>query len=263
MSSFEWSTLGRRYRGRCRPDSVVHGRDLFIAIETGDFPKWALFVQVMTEEQARQHSHNPFDLTKVWPKADYPLIEVGELELNRNQENYFAEVEQAAFSPANVVPGIGFSPDKMLQARLFSYADAQRYRLGVNFNHIPVNAPKCPLHSYHRDGAMRTDGNLGGTKTYHPNSDGLWPDQPDFAEPPMPVDGDGAHYDHRIDDDHWEQPGNLFRAMNPAQQQLLFENTARAMGDAGQHIKQRHVKNCTRADPAYGAGVAAALGPMA
>jgi catalase len=227
-------------------DRESHGRDLFTAIETGNFPKWTLFIQVMTEEQAKHHKHNPFDLTKVWPKAEYPLIEVGELELNRNQENYFAEVEQAAFSPANVVPGIGFSPDKMLQARLFSYADAQRYRLGVNFNHIPVNA--------------RTDGNLGATKSYHPNSEGLWANQPDFAEPPMPVDGQGAHWDHRVDDDHWEQPGNLFRLMSPAQQQVLFDNTARNMADAALHIKQRHVDNCTRADPAYGAGVAAALG---
>jgi catalase len=214
----------------------------------------------MTEAQAKTHRHNPFDLTKVWPKGEYPLIEVGVMELNRYPENYFAEVEQAAFSPANIVPGIGFSPDKMLQARLFSYGDTQRYRLGINFNHIPVNAPKCPFHSYHRDGKMRTDGNLGGTLTFNPNSDGLWDNQPDFAELPMPVDGDGAHYDHRVDDDHWEQPGNLFRLMTPAQQQRLFDNTARAMGDARLHIKQRHVENCTRADPAYGAGVARALG---
>ena len=142
-------------------DRESHGRDLLNAIDGGDFPRWTLFIQVMTEAQAKTHKHNPFDLTKVWPKQDYPLIEVGVMELNRYPDNYFAEVEQAAFSPANVVPGIGFSPDKMLQARLFSYGDTQRYRLGVNFNHIPVNAPKCPFHSYHRDGAMRTDGNLG------------------------------------------------------------------------------------------------------
>jgi catalase len=241
-------------------DRESHGRDLLTAIDDADFPRWTLFIQVMTEAQAKTHRHNPFDLTKVWPKGEYPLIEVGVMELNRYPENYFAEVEQAAFSPANIVPGIGFSPDKMLQARLFSYGDTQRYRLGVNFNHIPVNAPKCPFHSYHRDGQMRTDGNLGGTLTFHPNSAKLWDNQPDFAEPPMPVDGDGAHWDHRVDDDHWEQPGNLFRKMTPAQQQALFENTARAMGDARLHIKQRHVDNCTRADPAYGAGVARALG---
>src|ERR1700739_1783728 len=184
----------------------------------------------------------------------------GRDELNRYPANFFAEVEQAAFSPANIVPGIGFSPDKMLQGRLFSYGDTQRYRLGINFNHIPVNAPVCPFQSYHRDGKMRTDGNLGGTLTHNPNSAGLWDNQPDFAEPPLAIEGDAAHWDHRVDDDHWEQPGNLFRKMTPAQQQLLFENTARAMGDARLHIKQRHIDNCTRADPAYGAGVAKALG---
>ena len=146
----------------------------------------------MPEKDADSYHLNPFDLTKVWPHKDYPLIEVGVMELNRNPENFFADVEQAAFSPANIVPGIGFSPDKVLQGRLFSYGDTQRYRLGVNFNHIPVNAPKCPFRSYHRDGRMRVDGNLGGTLTFNPNSAGLWDNQPDFAEPPMPVVGDGA-----------------------------------------------------------------------
>lgn len=240
-------------------DRESNGRDLLAAIERGDFPRWTLCIQVMTEEQARGHKHHPFDVTKVWPKGDYPLIEVGVLELNRYPDNYFAEVEQAAFSPANIVPGIGFSPDRMLQGRLFSYGDAQRYRLGVNFNHIPVNAPRCPFQTYHRDGAMRTDGNLGGAKTYHPNSEGLWNNQPDFAEPPLPIEGPADHFDHYADDDHYEQPGNLFRLMTPAQQKVLFENTARSMGDAAPHIKQRYIDNCTRADPAYGAGVAAAL----
>ena len=148
------------------------------ASRTGDFPRWTLYIQIMPEAAAAAYRVNPFDLTKVWPHKDYPLIDVGVMELNRNPENFFAEVEQAAFSPANIVPGIGFSPDKMLQARLFSYGDTQRYRLGVNFNHIPVNAPKCPFHSYHRDGKMRTDGNLGATPTYFPNSFGEWADQP-------------------------------------------------------------------------------------
>src|SRR5260370_26571738 len=234
-------------------DRESHQRDLFDSIEAGRFPRWTLFIQVMSDAQAKAFPFNPFDLTKVWPKAAFPLIEVGFFELNRNPENVFAEVEQAAFSPANIVPSIGFSPDKMLQARLFSYGDSPRYRLGINFNHIPVNAPQCPFRSYHRDGKMRTDGNLGGTLTYNPNSAGLWDNQPDFAEPPLTLEGDAAHWDHRVDDDHWEQPGNLFRRMTPAQQRLLFENTARAMGDAKLHIKERHVDNCTRADPAYGA----------
>jgi len=168
-------------------------------------------------------------------------------------------VEQAAFSPANVVPGIGFSPDKMLQARLFSYGDTQRYRLGVNFNHIPVNAPKCPFHSYHRDGAMRTDGNQGARLGYVPNSYKEWQDQPALNEKPLAA-GDAWHWDHRQDEDYFSQPGDLFRLMTPAQQQVLFENTARAMGDATPEIKQRHIDNCTKADPAYGAGIAKALG---
>ena len=133
-------------------------RDLFDSIEKKDFPRWKLLVQIMPEQDAATYPINPFDLTKVWPHKDYPLQEVGVLELNRNPENYFAEVEQVAFNPANVVPGIGFSPDKMLQGRLFSYGDAQRYRLGVNHHQIPVNAPRCPFHNYHRDGAMRVDG---------------------------------------------------------------------------------------------------------
>ncbi|MDH2434081.1 catalase [Pokkaliibacter sp. MBI-7] len=240
-------------------DRESHLRDLYDSIERKDFPRWTLCIQVMSEEQAASHPHNPFDLTKVWPHADYPLMEVGVLELNRNPDNHFAEVEQAAFSPANVVPGIGFSPDKMLQARLFSYGDAQRYRLGVNFNSIPVNAPKCPFHSYHRDGAMRTDGNSGSTLAYYPNSFGEWQDNPQHAEPPLALHGDARAWDHRVDDDHYEQPGQLFRLMTPAQQQVLFDNTARAMGDAPLAIKQRHIDNCSKADPAYGAGVATAL----
>lgn len=243
-------------------DRETHGRDLLNAIDSGNFPRWTLYIQVMTDEQAKQHKHNPFDLTKVWPKADYPLIEVGVLELNRYPENYFAEVEQAAFSPANVVPGISFSPDRMLQARLFSYGDTQRYRLGVNFNHIPVNSAKgCPFHqTYHRDGAMRTDGNLGGTISYNPNSYGTWDNQPQYAEPALELHGDADHWDHYTDDDHYEQPGNLFRKMTPAQQQVLFENTARAISGASKEVLLRHIKNCTKADPAYGEGVARALG---
>lgn len=240
-------------------DRETHGRDLFESIERGDFPRWTLFIQTMTEAQARNFPFNPFDLTKIWPKAAYPLQQVGVFELNRNPENFFAEVEQAAFSPANIVPGIGVSPDKMLQARLFSYGDTQRYRLGVNFNHIPVNAPKCPFHSYHRDGAMRTDGNLGRTPSYFPNSLGEWQDQPALHEPPLPINGDAANWDHRVDDDHYQQPGDLFRLMNAAQRQALFDNTARQIGAAAVHIQERHIGNCSKADPAYGEGVRQSL----
>ena len=245
-------------------DRESHQRDLYEAIERGDFPKWQLMVQIMPEADAAEYRFHPFDLTKVWPKGDYPLIEVGMMELNRNPENYFADVEQAAFNPANVVPGISFSPDKMLQGRLFSYGDAQRYRLGVNHHQIPVNAPKCPVHSFHRDGAIRVDGNMGSTLHYEPNSYGEWQEQPDFAEPPLALEGAAARHDYRADDsDYYTQPGNLFRLMSPEQQQVLFENTARNMGDIPKHIKLRHIGNCYKADPAYGEGVAAAVGiPM-
>ena len=239
-------------------DRENNQRDLFGAIERGDFPKWTMYIQVMTEDKARNLPYNPFDLTKVWYHKDAPLIEVGVMELNRNPENYFADVEQAAFNPASIVPGIGFSPDKMLQGRLFSYGDAQRYRLGVNHHQIPVNKPRCPFNSYHRDGQMRTDGNHGGTLGYEPNSYGEWVQQPGYAEPPLALEGATGNWPQ--DDDHYTQPGKLFRLMTPAQQKALFENTARAMGDAPKEIKLRHIGNCHKADPAYGEGVAMALG---
>ena len=241
-------------------DRESHQRDLFESIENGDYPKWTMYVQIMPEADAARVPYNPFDLTKVWPHKDYPLIEVGVMELDRNPENFFAEVEQSAFNPAAVVPGIGFSPDKMLQARLFSYGDAQRYRLGVNHHQIPVNAPRCPVHSYHRDGSMRVDGNHGGTLGYEPNDQGEWAEQPDFSEPPLSIDGAADHWNHREDTDYFSQPGNLFRLMSPAQQQVLFENTARSVGGAPKEIQLRHIRNCLKADPAYGQGVANALG---
>jgi len=241
-------------------DRESHQRDLYESIEKGDFPRWTLYIQVMPEKDAAACPYNPFDLTKVWFHKDYPLIEVGVLELNRNPENYFAEVEQSAFNPANIVPGIGFSPDKMLQGRLFSYGDAQRYRLGVNHHLIPVNRARCPFHSYHRDGAMRVDGNYGGTLGYEPNSYGEWQQQPDFAEPPLSLEGAADHWNHREDDDYYTQPGLLFRLMTPAQQQVLFDNTARALDDAPREVKLRHIGNCLKADSAYGKGVADALG---
>ncbi len=234
-------------------------RDLYESIENKDFPRWTLYVQIMPEKEAGTYHLNPFDLSKVWPHGDYPLIEVGVLELNRNADNHFAEVEQAAFNPANVVPGISFSPDKMLQGRLFSYGDAQRYRLGVNHSHIPVNAPKCPFHSYHRDGQMRVDGNQGGTLSYEPNSEQEWAEQPDFREPPLSIEGAADHWNHRVDEDYYSQPRALFRLMTAAQQQALFDNTARAISGASEQVKQRHIGNCTLCDPAYGAGVAEAI----
>lgn len=234
-------------------------RDLYEAIERKEYPKWTLFVQLMPETDAAKTPYNPFDLTKVWPKKEYPLIEVGVMELNRNADNHFAEVEQAAFNPANVVPGISFSPDKMLQGRLFSYGDAQRYRLGVNHSLIPVNAPRCPVHSYHRDGSMRVDNNMGGTTPYNPNTRGEWLDQPDFSEPALSIEGAADHWNHRVDEDYFSQPGALFRLMSPEQKQALFDNTARAMAGVSEPIQKLHIEHCTKADPAYGQGVAAAI----
>ena len=241
-------------------DRESHQKDLYESIARKDFPRWTMFIQVMPEKDAVTCPYHPFDLTKVWLHSDYPPIEVGVLELNKNPENYFAEVEQSAFNPANIVPGIGFSPDKMLQGRLFSYGDAQRYRLGVNHLQIPVNAPRCPVRSYHRDGTMRVDGNFGSTLGYEPNSYGEWQQQPAFAEPPLDLQGAAAHWDHREDNDYYSQPGKLFRLMNGEQKTALFENTARAMADVPREIKIRHISNCLQADPAYGKGVASALG---
>ena len=236
-------------------------RDLFNNIEQGNFPKWTLKVQIMPEAEAQTYHINPFDLTKVWPHGDYPLIDVGVLELNKNPENYFAEVEQAAFTPANVVPGIDFSPDKMLQGRLFSYGDTHRYRLGINHHQIPVNAPRCPFHSYHRDGASRVDGNAGGTLNYEPNSAGEWQETPSAGEPPLALDGQAAaRWNHRVDDDYYSQPGALFRLMTPAKQELLFGNIGRHMAGVPEEIQRRQLEHFKKADPAYAAGVAKALG---
>ena len=240
-------------------DRESHLRDLYDSIEAGDFPKWTMYVQIMPEQEAGAYRFNPFDLTKVWLHSDYPLLEVGVLELNRNPENHFAEVEQAAFNPAHVVPGISFSPDKMLQGRLFSYGDAQRYRLGVNHHQIPVNAPRCPVHSYHRDGAMRVDGNHGGLTSYEPNRHGVWAEQRDFREPPLSLHGAADHWNHREDDDYFTQPRLLFQNMSAEQKTLLFENTARSIAAASPEVKASHIANCTACDPDYGRGVAAAI----
>jgi catalase len=236
-------------------------RDLYQSIDTGNFPRWRMCIQVMPEQEALAYRINPFDLTKVWPHRDYPLIEVGIVELNRNPANYFAEVEQVAMNPANVVPGIGFSPDKMLQGRLFSYGDTQRYRLGINHGQIPVNAPRCPFHSVHRDGAMRVDGNRGGEANYQPNSFGGPADDRRFNEPPLALAGAADRFDHRLDEDYYSQAGDLFRLMTRDQQQRLFGNIGRALGAVTRRdIKIRQIRHFHLADPAYGKGVAEALG---
>ncbi len=236
--------------------------DLFGAIEKGDFPKWQVFIQVMPEEDVGKTWYNPFDLTKVWPHGDYPLIEVGELELNRNPENYFAEIEQAAFAPSNIVPGIGFSPDKMLQARIFSYADAHRYRLGTHYEALPVNRPRSEVNHYHKDGPMRFfDNNATNPDAYYePNSFNGPVESPDFAEPPLAISGDADRYNHRDGNDDYKQPGDLFRLMNSEQQGRLMDNMAAAMGGVPKEIIKRQILHLLRADPAYGHGVAERTG---
>ncbi|MGA8552339.1 MAG: catalase [Stellaceae bacterium] len=241
-------------------DRESHQRDLFTAIERGDHPKWRLCVQIMPEADADKTPYNPFDLTKVWPHRDYPLIEVGVVEMNRNPENYFAEVEQASFSPANVVPGISHSPDKMLQFRIFAYGDAHRHRLGVNHESLPVNRAHAPVNDYHRDGAMRFDGNGGGSVNYEPNSFGGPVEDPAFKEPPLAISGAADRYDHRLGNDDYGQPGNLFRLMSPDQQRQLFDNIAAAMQGVPEEIQRRQIAHFAKADPAYGQGVAERLG---
>ncbi len=242
------------------PDHAT--RDLFTAIEEGNYPKWRVCVQVMTEEQASKHPDNPFDLTKVWKHADYPLIEVGVMELNRNPVNYFAEVEQAAFSPSAVVPGISFSPDKMLQARIMSYPDAHRYRLGVNYQQLPINQPKCPVMNYQRDGSMALGDNRGNAPNYEPNSYEDAPKQnPAYAEPPLPLGNVAAdRYDHREGNDDYTQAGDLYRLMSLDQQERLTSNIAGSLSAARRDIQMRQLCHFFRADVDYGRRVAAKLG---
>jgi catalase len=236
--------------------------DLFGAIEKGDFPKWTLFVQVMPEADAGRHWYNPFDLTKVWPHKDYPLIEVGVMELNRNPENYFQEIELCAYSPSNVVPGISWSPDKMLQARIFSYADAHRYRLGTHYEMLPVNQPRCPVHHYHKDGPMRFFPPLTANADafYEPNSFNGPVQDERFVEPPLKISGDAERYNHRDGNDDYRQPGDLFRLIGTEAQQRLMDNIAEAMQGVPVEIVKRQIAHFYRADPDYGIGVASRTG---
>ena len=241
-------------------DRESHQRDLFESIANGDFPRWTLYFQIMTEEQAAHYKENPFDITKVWPHKEFPLMEVGVLELNRNPENYFADVEQAAFNPTHLVPGIGLSPDKLLQGRLFSYGDAQRYRLGVNHDQIPVNRPRCPMHSYHRDGQMRVNDNAGATKGYSPNSIGEWQTRrtPHAYSSVEGISMRHNPYEDRTDDCFY-QPGNLYRLLTENKRRLLIENTANDMKPVTYNIKYRHAAHCYLADEEYGTRLAEAM----
>ena len=234
---------------------------LFYAIEKGNFPKWNLKVQIMPEEEAEKTSYNPFDLTKVWTHKEYPLIDVGVMELNRNPDNYFTDIEMAAYSPSNIVPGIGFSPDKVLQARLFSYADAHRYRLGTHYEALPVNAPKCPVHHYHKDGSMRFFQNDAGNPDlyYEPNSFGGPVQDDNYKEPPLKISGDADRYNHREGNDDYTQAGNLFRLFDEGQKSRLFTNTAESMEGVPQHIIDKALEHFDNVDPAYGQGIRNAL----
>jgi catalase len=241
-------------------DSILHGRGS--ANEQKNYPKWRVCIQVMTETQAANHQDNPFDLTKVWKHSEYPLIDIGMLELNRNPQNYFAQVEQAAFSPSNVVPGISFSPDKVLQARIMSYPDAQRYRLGANYQQLPVNQPKCPVMHYQRDGAMALGDNGGSTPNYDPNSHESAPRQNcAYADPAW----DLGHvkvdrYDHHQGNDEYSQAGDLYRLLKPDAQQRLVDNIVGSLSGVREDIQMRQLCHFFRADPQYGMQIAAGLG---
>ena len=241
-------------------DPDYAGRDLFEAIERNQYPRWALKIQVMSETDAEHYKVNPFDLTKIWSHKDYPLIDVGVMELNRNPENYFAEVEQAAFSPANVVPGIGFSPDKMLQARLFSYPDAQRYRLGVNYQSLPVNRPRSEVNTYHRDGFMRFDGNAGRQTNYEPNGFGGPAQNANFAEPPLKISGDVDRHNAHLGNDDFSQARDLYRLLTPAERDRLTTNIANAMKGVPSDIVQANIQHFLQCDPEYGQSIAKKTG---
>ena len=237
---------------------------LFGAIERADFPRWKMQIQVMPEADVGKHWYNPFDLTKVWPHADYPPIDVGYFELNRNAENYFQQIELAAFSPSNVVPGISWSPDKMLQARIFSYADAHRYRLGTHYEALPVNAPRCPVHNYHKDGAMRFFPPATNPDAYYEPNSFSGPVQDErLKEPPLKISGNADRYSHRDGNDDYRQPGELFRLMGRDAQHRLLDNTAEAMHGVSLEIVKRWIAHCYKADPEYGEGLAARMGVSA
>jgi catalase len=243
-------------------------RDLVEAIDKGDFPKWHMKIQVMTQEQAGSHRYNPFDLTKTWSQKEFPLIDVGVLELNEVPKNYFAEVEQAAFAPAHVVDGIDYSPDKMLQGRLLSYPDAHRYRLGVNYEQIPVN--RCPyaVNNYERDGLMRVDGNGDSNPNYFPNSfDNIRPDEK-YKGLPMELESNLADWYDRNgegENDHYSQPGILWReVLSPEDKKNLVSNIVGAMsgisGPKRGDIINRQLCHFFRADIGLGMAIARGLG---
>jgi catalase len=243
-------------------DRESHQRDLFESIERREYPKWRFCIQVMTQKQAENFRWNPFDLTKVWPHGDYPLIEVGTLELNRNPENYHAEVEQAAFEPSALIPGVGPSPDKMLQARLMSYADTHLYRLGVNYHQLSVNRPRCPVRNYIRDGYMASAENYRGSANYWPNSREDTPmPTPEYKDPEWNV-GQAIvdRYDWTVDHDDYTQAGNLYRLFDDGHRDRLARRIAGVLGQAREEVKMRQLCHFFRADEDYGKRVAEKIG---
>ncbi|MGG0915158.1 catalase KatA [Bacillus velezensis] len=237
-----------------------HTEDLFNAIENGDFPAWKLYVQIMPLEDANTYRFDPFDVTKVWSQKDYPLIEVGRMVLNRNPENYFAEVEQATFSPGTLVPGVDVSPDKMLQGRLFAYHDAHRYRVGANHQALPINRSRNEVKNYQRDGQMRFDDNGGRSVYYEPNSFGGPKESPEDKQAAYPVSGfaDSVSYNHH---DHYTQAGDLYRLMSEEERARLVANIVSAMKPVEkEEIKLRQIGHFYKADPEYGRRVAEGLG---
>lgn len=237
-----------------------HTEDLFNAIEQGDYPAWKLYVQIMPLEDASTYRFDPFDVTKVWSHHDYPLIEVGRMVLNRNPQNYFAEVEQATFSPGTLVPGIEVSPDKMLQGRLFAYHDAHRYRVGANHQTLPINRPRNEVNNYQRDGQMRIDQNGGGSVYYEPNSYGGPTEAQEHKQTPFEVHGtaDSVAYDQN---DHYTQAGDLYRLMSEEEKQRLIQTIVSSMKPVEKDdIKLRQILHFYKADPEYGTRVAEGLG---
>ena len=241
-------------------DRESNQRDLFENIEKGNFPKWSFEIQIMSEEEAKKCSFNPFDLTKVWPHGDYPMIKVGTMTLNENPKNYFQQVEQASFSPSNIVPGISYSPDKMLQARIFSYPDAQRYRVGTHYEMLPVNRPIVEVNTYNLDGSMNFDIKEPTKAFYEPNSfDGPVEDA-SYLEPDLAVGDIAKRYDHRVGNDDFSQPRALFLLMSNSQKEQLFSNIKDAMAGVPRDIVDRQIALFEKVHPDYAAGVKKALG---
>ncbi|AXX90254.1 catalase [Arcobacter suis CECT 7833] len=241
-------------------DRESNQRDLFENIQAGNFPKWSFEIQIMTNEEAKECSFNPFDLTKVWPHKDYPMIKVGVMTLNENPKNYFNEIEQASFSPSNVVPGISFSPDKMLQARIFSYPDAHRYRVGTHYEMLPVNRPIVEVNTYHADGSMNYEIKEPTDVYYEPNSFGGPIEDASFAEPAFETGNVADRYNHRIGNDDFSQVTALFNLMSVSQKEQLFSNIAAAMDGVPRNIVDRQISLFEQVHPDYASGVKKALG---